>query len=65
MRINSEICSEFEVLCSARCTRFILILLIHLDPAFDKFSFLLRDNQALLIYLNRLYVLYIRILLLP
>ena len=43
MRLNSETCSEFVVVHSARCNRdsTTLILLIHPDPAFDKVLFLL------------------------
>ena len=54
MRMKSAVKSAIEIEEIAHYFN-ILILLFHLYPAFYKYSFLLLDAQALLIYLNRLY----------
>ena len=70
MRMKSESCNEFAefavkgALETAQYSLFILVILIliHLDPAFDKFLFLLLFAQPSLIYLNPLIrVLYMHI----
>ena len=51
---NTSIVLVSRLHISLQIWRFILILLFHFDPAFDKCLFLILNAQILLIYLNRL-----------
>ena len=59
--MNSEICSGLQCSVQSRqhdiCSVLILILLFHLNPAFNKFSFLLLDAaQALLTLILSIFI---------